>query len=56
MDLDESLCKFCAILDYPKIITFCLFAVGNTQMADEKICAVEPTLAPLATGPYTDLW
>jgi hypothetical protein len=55
MDLYEIWYGYYAIGDYPKI--FLQFStVGNMNMADEQTCEVGSTLAPLAIGPYNDVW
>jgi hypothetical protein len=35
---------------------FSISTIGNTNMADEQTCEVGSTLAPLAMGPYSDVW
>jgi hypothetical protein len=56
-DLDEIWYGPYAIGIYPKIVLLnFLQSVIATNMADEQTCEVGSTLAPLAIGPYNDVW
>jgi hypothetical protein len=48
MDLDEILCG--------RYQTFQSPTICNTNMADEEICDVGSTLAPLEINPHNDVW
>jgi hypothetical protein len=42
--------------DHREIALFNFPTIYNTNMANEQTSEVGPTPAPLATGPYSDLW